>query len=132
MVFLAIDLFTNRKLIFFSNIFKSFYYLIYYELRVMHGVKRLLWWLLSGSVGGFNRGRILEELFKQPRNANELAKVLNLDYKTIRYHLCVLEKNNMAVYTGSRYGKMYFPSDLIEKNIEYFKEIWGKIGKKNK
>lgn len=98
----------------------------------MHGVKRLLWWLLSGSAGGSNRGRILVELFEQPRNANELAKLLSLDYKTVRHHLRVLEKNNLATYTGSGYGKMYFPSDLLEKNREYFDEIWIKIGKKMK
>jgi DNA-binding transcriptional ArsR family regulator len=98
----------------------------------MHGVKRLLWWLLSGSAGGLNRGRILLELFSQPRNANELATLLSLDYKTVRHHLRVLEKNNLTTYTGSGYGKMYFPSDLLEKNKEYFDEIWCKIGKKMK
>lgn len=98
----------------------------------MHGLKRLLWWLLSGTVGGINRGRILEELFRQPRNANELATVLNLDYKTIRHHLNVLEKNHLITSTGSGYGKMFFPSDLLERNEEYFREIWGKIGKKTK
>ena len=98
----------------------------------MHGVKRLLWWLLAGSVGGYNRGRILEELFSHPRNANELSKVLNLDYKTVRHHLDVLEKNNLTMYTGSGYGKMYFPSDLLEKNEMFFNEIWDKIGKKMK
>ena len=98
----------------------------------MHGVKRLLWWLLSGTVGGFNRGRILEELFNQPRNANELASLLELDYKTIRHHLKILEKNHLVTSTGSGYGKMYFISDLMEKNEEYFWEIWSKIGKKNK
>jgi len=98
----------------------------------MHGVKRLLWWLLSGSAGGFNRGRILKELFTQPRNANELAKVLDLDYKTVRHHLGVLEKNNLVTHTGNGYGKMYFPSDLLEKNEDHFDEIWGKIGKNMK
>ncbi len=98
----------------------------------MHGLKRLLWWLLSGTVGGINRGRILEELFRQPRNANELATVLNLDYKTVRHHLEVLEKNHLITSTGSGYGKMFFPSDILEKNEEYFREIWGKIGKKTK
>ena len=98
----------------------------------MHGFKRLLWWLLAGSVGGLNRGRILEELFTRPGNANELAKVLELDYKTVRHHLNVLEQNNLATYTGAGYGKVYFPSDLLEKNSDYFYEIWGKIGKKKK
>ena len=96
----------------------------------MHGVKRLLWWLLAGSAGGMNRGRMLEELFNQPRNANELAKILSLDYKTVRHHLDVLKKNNLVTFTGSGYGQMYFPSDLLENNIGYFQEIWGKIGKK--
>jgi DNA-binding transcriptional ArsR family regulator len=98
----------------------------------MHGVKRLLWWLLSGSAGGLNRGRILEALFDQPRNANELASILSLDYKTIRHHLKIMEKNNLVTHTGSGYGMMYFPSDLLENNIEYFHEIWSKIGKKKK
>ena len=98
----------------------------------MHGVKRLLWWLLSGTAGGINRGRILESLFDQPRNANELSSLLKLDYKTIRHHLDVLEKNNLATTTGSGYGKMYFPSDLLENNEDMFREIWRKIGKKTK
>ncbi len=98
----------------------------------MHGVKRLLWWLLAGSAGGINRGRILEELFKQPHNANDLSKVLNLDYKTIRHHLSVLEKNNLITYTGRGYGQMYFLSDLLENNMDIFNEIWGKIGKNKK
>ena len=98
----------------------------------MHAVKRLLWWLLAGSVGGANRGRILEEILKRPYNANELSKILSLDYKTVRHHLEVLEKNNLAISTGSGYGKVYSPSDLLEKHIEYFDEIWSKIGKKEK
>jgi predicted transcriptional regulator len=96
----------------------------------MHEVKRLLWWLLSGSAGGANRGRILFALFDQPRNANELASFLKLDYKTIRHHLKVMKKNNLVTTTGSGYGTMYFPSDLLEKNKEMFDDIWNKIGKK--
>jgi len=98
----------------------------------MHGVTRLLWWLLSGTAGGFNRGRILSTLFNQPRNANELATILKIDYKTIRHHLKVLEKNQLITSMGSGYGTMYFPSDLLEKNKEKFDEIWSKIGKKEK
>ena len=98
----------------------------------MHGVKRLLWWILAGSAGGLNRGRILEELIVQTRNANDLSNVLKLDYKTIRHHLKVLKKNNLVTLTGSGYGQMNFISDLLENNVEYFNEIWGKIGKNKK
>jgi len=98
--------------------------------RKMHAVKRLLWWILAGSAGGLNRGRIIELLFEKPRNANEISKVLNLDYKTVRHHIRVLEKNNLITSMGSDYGRVYFPSDLLEKHKEFFDEIWGKIGKK--
>ena len=95
----------------------------------MNAVKRLLWWLLAGSVGGMNRGRILEELFERPHNAHELSKVLNLDYKTIRHHLKLLEKNRLVIATGSGYGKIFSPSDMLEDNKDVFFEIWGRIGK---
>jgi len=95
----------------------------------MRAVKRLLYWILVGSAGGFNRGRILQELIKTPRNANELATILQLDYKTIRHHLEVLEKNRLITTIGNKYGTLYFPSELLDENMHFFKEIWGKIGK---
>ncbi len=95
----------------------------------MHPVKRLLWWILVGSAGGFNRTRILQEITKTPRNANELATLLKLDYKTTRHHLDVLEKNRLITTVGNKYGTLYFPSELLEENMHFFKEIWGKINK---
>jgi len=95
----------------------------------MHPVKRLLWWILVGSAGGFNRTRILQEITKTPRNANELATLLKLDYKTTRHHLDMLEKNRLITTVGNKYGTLYFPSELLEENMHFFKEIWGKINK---
>jgi predicted transcriptional regulator len=95
----------------------------------MHATKRLFWWILGGSAGGFNRTRILQELINTPRNANELAILLNLDYKTTRHHLDILEKNRLITTTGNKYGILYFPSDLLEENLHYFKEICQKISK---
>jgi predicted transcriptional regulator len=96
----------------------------------MAAVKNVLWWLLANSLGGLNRGRILHELLATPHNANELSKILSLDYKTTRYHLQVLEENSLITSAGSGYGKTYFPSQSLEENIVYFREIWDKIGKK--
>ena len=95
----------------------------------MRAEKRLLWWILAGSAGGFNRTRILNELIKTPRNANELATLLNLDYKTTRHHLDMLEKNRLITSMGNKYGTMYFPSELLEQNMQFFIEIWSKISK---
>jgi DNA-binding transcriptional ArsR family regulator len=95
----------------------------------MNAVKRLLWWLLAGSAGGINRGRMLKELLHTPHNANELATVLHLDYKTVRHHLEILKKNNLITSTGSGYGTVYFPSDLLEEHVDIFHDIWARIGK---
>ena len=95
----------------------------------MASVKNILWWLLANSLGGTNRGRILNELITKPQNANELSKNLNLEYKTARYHLKVLEENGLITSVGGGYGKTYFPSESLEENMDYFNEIWIKISK---
>ena len=96
---------------------------------MLNPVKKILWWLLAGTAGGINRGRIIEKIMNNPMNANELAKELDMDYKTVRHHLKILEKNSLISSMGEEYGKMYFISELLEENINYFNEIWERIGK---
>ena len=93
-------------------------------------IKNVLYWLLANSLGGFNRARILEQLFKKPQNANELSNNLKLEYKTARYHLKVLEENKLIISVGGGYGKTYFPSEELEQNKHIFLQIWDEIGKK--
>jgi len=97
----------------------------------MDSLKNVLYWLIANSLGGVNRGRILEELLTKPQNANELSKNLDIEYKTIRYHLQVLEENKIITSVGGGYGKTYFPSETFEANKQHFIEIWDKIGKKS-
>ena len=96
----------------------------------MSSFKKVLYWLIANSLGGANRGRILDELFKKPQNANELSNILNVEYKTVRYHLKVLEENKIITSVGGGYGKTYFPSDELEQNKHIFYQIWYEIGKK--
>ena len=94
-------------------------------------MKRLLWWLIAGTKGGINRAKIITLLHDRPYNANQLTDKLELDYKTVRHHLKVLEENDVITASGrKKYGAMYFLSPLMEKNYETFKEIWEQIGKK--
>ena len=96
----------------------------------MDSIKNVLYWLIANSLGGFNRGRIIKELFNKPENANALSKNLKLEYKTVRYHLKVLEENSLIVSAGRGYGKTFFPSDVLKEHKKYFNEIWNEIGKK--
>jgi len=94
--------------------------------------ERLLWWLIAGTKGGRTRASIIAALREMPRNANQLAEVLNIDYKTVRHHLEILTENGMVTFTGNGYGTTYFLSPELEENYQTFEEIWRKIGKKDK
>ena len=94
-------------------------------------MKNILWYLVAGTKGGETRGKIIELLGKNPCNANKISEILQLDYKTVRHHLEVLEKNNIIIAVNKgNYGAVYFFSELMKSNIEVFDEIWAKFGKK--
>ena len=91
-------------------------------------VKRIIWWVFTGSRGGPNRARLVAALKDKPMNANQMAAQLGMDYKTVRHHLNVLVRNHMLVSVGEDYGAMYFISPELEQNYDEFIRIWGKIG----
>ena len=94
--------------------------------------RHLLHWLIAGSRGGVNRARIISILKDEPMNANQLTGMLKVDYRTIRHHLGVLEKNGVITPMGERYGMMYFLSTEMEENYPIFEEIWNRFGNKKK
>lgn len=85
--------------------------------------------MVGGTRGGYNRARLINALIESPRNANQLSQELSLDYSTIRHHLDVLEKNGLVASLGEGYGNLYFPSENLQENVDFFREIWEKIGK---
>jgi len=93
-------------------------------------LKYLLGWLIAGTRGGPTRARIIETLKETPKNANQLANLLGMDYRTIRHHLRVLEKNKIITSMGEEYGTTYFLSQTMEDNYALFEEILRKIWKK--
>jgi len=90
-------------------------------------LKYLLGWLIVGTRGGVTRAQIIKALKETPRNANQLAQLLKMDYRTIRHHLKVLEKNGIITSAGERYGVTYFLSPEMEENYALFEEILNKI-----
>jgi len=85
--------------------------------------KIVFWGLFVGSRGAPNRIRIMSALRKMSSNRNQLATELDLDYKNIQHHLKVLEKNNLVIKTGNRYGLTYCVSSLFDYNEIIFDEI---------
>jgi DNA-binding transcriptional ArsR family regulator len=95
-------------------------------------LKYLLGWLIAGTRGGLTRAQIIKALKETPQNANQLANLLKMDYRTIRHHLNVLQKNKIITSAGEGYGTTYFLSPGMEDNYALFEEIVDKIWKKEK
>ncbi len=90
-------------------------------------IKIVFWLLFVGSRGGTNRIRIMSVLRNRPRNRNQLATELGLDYKNIQHHIKVLEGNNLVKKIGNLYGVTYYVSALFENNEIVFDEIVARL-----
>ena len=91
-------------------------------------LRQLLWYLIAGTRGGPNRARIIEALRTQPGNASQLGKALGLDYRTIRHHLDLLQRNGLLTRpAGDAYAAPYFLSPYLEGNYAVFEEIRRKL-----
>ncbi|MCE8428339.1 MAG: PAS domain S-box protein [Candidatus Methanoperedens sp.] len=80
--------------------------------------RKLLCYLIEGTRGGKTRALILKHLTEKSINANQLAKALNMDYKTIRHHLEVLEKKGIITRGQDEYSGLYFISKNIESDLK--------------
>ena len=83
----------------------------------------VLWHLLASSRGGPSRVRILRAIDERPRNANQLAEALDLDYTTVRHHLDRLLENNVVRSTENDYGAVYLLTDQVRANWDTVEEI---------
>lgn len=96
-----------------------------------HVLKRTLTLSLAGTRGGPVRLQILLMLEKNPRNVNEIAKAMALDYKTVEYHMRVLEKSGFITSSKKKYDNTYTLSTLLALNKNILREIAGDMGKSN-
>ena len=85
------------------------------KLKKSNKQNKLLFYLIEGTRGGKTRALILRHLAEKSYNAHQLAKALNMDYKTIRHHLKVLVKSGIITRGKDEYSGLYF----IAKNIKY-------------
>jgi DNA-binding transcriptional ArsR family regulator len=90
-------------------------------------MKKVLWWLILGTRGGINRARIIKTLNERPYNAHQLAELLDVNYRTIRHHIKILEDSGVVQSAGEKYGKMYFLSEKMENNYNEFEIVWKQV-----
>lgn len=82
-----------------------------------------LWYVLSGTRGGPNPARVLRAVEERPRNPNQLAEALDLNYDTVTHHLDVLAENDVVESSGDEYGAIYLPTDRAREHWDTVEEI---------
>lgn len=90
-------------------------------------MEKALWYLLAGTRGGTTRAKLIQTLSERPRNANQLAETLDIDYNTIRYHLDLLVEHDIVEKGDEKYGTMYFLTDRFEQHRDQFETILTKL-----
>lgn len=90
------------------------------ELKNSNKQRKLLCYLIRGTRGGKNRTLILRLLVDRSYNAHQLAKALDMDYKTVRHHLGILVKNGIVTRDNGGLTALYFISKNIESELNEF------------
>jgi len=97
------------------------------ETKVHPQTKMMFWYLFASSRGAPTRIRIVKLLQKRPYNTHQLSKELAMDYKAVKHHITVLEKNSLLEKFDGGYGATYFLTPLFEENQAVVKEIKTKM-----
>ena len=94
-----------------------------YNLQIINIKDKELYSMLMGSDGGRTRMKIIDEILIKPCNANQLSKLLKLDYKTITYHLDIICSHRYMTREKFEKKTYYYPGDRLIKNIEEYIDI---------
>jgi predicted transcriptional regulator len=81
-------------------------------------MNKLIQWVLLGTKGSKNRIKIIKKIKEKPYNINQLSQELNLNYRTVKHHILKLKELKLVDSYGSKYGKLYFLSDLMSEHYD--------------
>ena len=97
------------------------------DIKVDPYMKRLFSSVFTGMSGRFTRIKMVCAITEEPMNALELSQKLDLDYKTIKHNIKVLESNNLIDREGEGYGDLFFPSELLSSNLPTLYKVIRKV-----
>lgn len=70
--------------------------------------------------GGENTIKILECILQKPQNTNQVAKKLKLDYKTVAYHINIIEEHEYITAQTFQKRTYYYPSKKLFKSLKEY------------
>ena len=77
--------------------------------------------LILGRSGGITTSRIIDLILQKPLNKNQIAKTLNLDYKTVQYHINLLEVHKYAKSERFENVTYIFPTQKLFNALTEYK-----------
>jgi DNA-binding transcriptional ArsR family regulator len=90
-------------------------------------VKKLFAKVFTGMNGRYTRLKIIKVLIEEPSNINQLSQKLGMEYKGIQHNMKILQTNYLVDVFGDGYGKMYFASELLMKNLKSLDAVLNKV-----
>jgi len=97
------------------------------DIKVDPYMKGLFSSVFTGMSGRYTRIKMVCAITEEPMNALELSQKLDLDYKTIKHNIKVLESNNLIDREGEGYGDLFFPSELLSSNLPTLYKVIRKV-----
>lgn len=86
--------------------------------------------LLISRKGGRTTVRIVDEILKSPQNANQLSKMLKLNYKTILHHTRIMQEHKYITKTEFKKTYYFHPTEKLIKNLDEYYFIKKELDKR--
>lgn len=79
--------------------------------------------LIVGRKGGKTTIKIIDKILIKPHNINQLSNLLNLDYKTVNYHIEIICEHKYVEKEELKNCTLYYPSNKLFNCLDEYNLI---------